>query len=294
MTKEFYKHGLLFDRMLSVAVEDVDDRIFKLNKAGLMIIDGGVGEGKTTLAVHVGDFINSLHGLPPIDIKSENQIALGGEDFVKKLRVCYQKKLPVLLYDEAGDFNKRGALTRLNALLNRTFETFRAFKVFVIIILPSFRVLDSDLFDKNIPRLLVHCSRRTNNSGHFACYEYDSMLYIRHDMTKQVIKENSFLKTGANFRGAFKDLPEKRRLILDDVSTKGKFKMLGKAEKNFDGLVSVPDLCHNLSLSQTRVRLMIKELGIKEERREGMKKWYNKTTTFQLKRFQEEAHARLK
>lgn len=284
--KEVYKHGLYFDRMLSEAVKDIYNRIFKMNKAGLIIIDGGVGEGKTTLGVHLADYINSLHKLPMLDIKAEDQIALGGEDFVKKLKRCYQKKLPVLLYDEAGDFNKRGALTRLNALLNRTFETFRAFKVLVIIILPSFRVLDNDLFDKNIPRILIHCHSRNNNYGNFSCYEYDTMLYIKHDMSKQVIKDMSFKKYGANFRGQFKNLNEKRCKELDEVSTKGKFLMLGKAEKNFEGLVTVKEICEALALSDPYTRVLLKECGIKEARRDGLKKYFEKSAIPILKKYQ--------
>lgn len=279
-----YKHGLFFDRMLGVAVEDINERIFVQNKAGLIIIDGGVGEGKTTLGVHLVDFINSLHDLPEMDIKAEDQIALGGEDFVKKLRRCYQKKLPVLLYDEAGDFNRRGALTRLNALLNRTFETFRAFKVLVIMILPSFRVLDNDLFDKNIPRILIHCHNRTQSCGRFACYEYDTMNYIKHDMTKQVIKDVSFRKYGANFRGAFKNLSPERVKILDDVSTKGKFLMLGKAEKNFDGLITVKEIGETFQISDNYTRKILKEVGAKPSRTDGLKKFFEKSILNDIKK----------
>lgn len=284
--KDHYAGGYKFDKALSDSLKDLNDRIFKLNKAGLLIIDGGVGEGKTTLGVLCADHINQLHKLPIVDISAEDQIALGGEDFVRKLKRCYQKKLPVLLYDEAGDFNKRGALTRLNALLNRTFETFRAFRVLVIIILPSFRVLDNDLFDKNIPRLLIHCSGRNNSYGNFACYEYDTMLYIKNDMIKQVIKDNSFKKFGANFRGQFKNLSPKRAKELDEVSTKGKFLMLGKAEKNFDGLLTFNEIKEMLGLSMSTVRALIKDSGVKFVRRDGQTKYYEKNVVEELKKAQ--------
>ena len=40
-----------------------------------------------------------------------------------------KKGLHVIVYDEAGDFNRRGALTKSNAQLNRAFEACRAFKI---------------------------------------------------------------------------------------------------------------------------------------------------------------------
>ena len=71
------------------------------------------------------------------------------------MNVCYQERFPAAGYDEAGDFNKRDSLSNFNAMINRTFETFRAFKIVVVLVLPSFSVLDNQLFDNMIPRLLL-------------------------------------------------------------------------------------------------------------------------------------------
>jgi len=176
MKKRVYKSGLPFSEIIATNLIDLYHRVQLYNKAALIIIDGHVGEGKTTLAVHVADFLNKLANLPQIIF--EDQLGMGGDEFLEKLRLCYKKKLPVVIYDEAGDFNRRAALTRFNANLNRTFETFRAFKIIPILCLPSFWVLDNDLFSKGIPRLLLHLSKRTNKMGRFKGYSlYSCLLY---------------------------------------------------------------------------------------------------------------------
>lgn len=253
-----------FSKALAWNLDDLDDRIFKMNKAALVVIDGGVGEGKTTLAVHVVDYINGKHGLPPMDIPSKEQIGLGGVDFAKKLRLGFKKKFPVIVYDEAGDFNKRGALTRFNAMLNRTFETFRAFKILVVLCLPTLNVLDNDLFDKNIPRLGVHCSGRTMKQGHIKGYSNYRMLYIRAKMTKLVVKSFAYGIVEPNFYGHFKDLPADRRRQLDIMSTKGKIRELEKSEVKLEGLVSYNDISTRLVRSVRWIQLAFNDLKIRQ------------------------------
>ena len=151
---KLYKNGLKFSSPLDKNLCKLIDRINN-NKAALVIISGGVGEGKTTLGVHVLDYINSQKNMEAVslDLQQHPQLGQGGLEFTKNLRICFEHKLPCTGYDEAGDFSKRGSLTQFNAMLNRTFDTFRAFKCIVVLILPKFSLLDQDLFDKNIPRL---------------------------------------------------------------------------------------------------------------------------------------------
>jgi len=168
MTAKLYKNGLPFSDILSENIKDLQDRVHS-RKASLVIVDGGVGEGKTTLVIHILDYINKINKLPPIDIKGP-QLAVGGVDFLRKMRTCHEDKLPCVGYDEAGDFSRRGSLTQFNAMINRTFETFRAFRCIVVMALPTFNVLDQDLIDKNIPRLFLHLKDRGKNYGNFEGY----------------------------------------------------------------------------------------------------------------------------
>ena len=101
---------------------------------------------------------------------------------MKKLTVCHEMKLVCIVYDEAGDFSKRGSLSRFNQMLNRTFETYRGFRILVFLGLPNFNVLDNNLFDNQIPRLLLHCSGRGDKYGNFSGYGLEEMNWIRYWM----------------------------------------------------------------------------------------------------------------
>lgn len=272
-----YKNGLPFSTQLGESFSDLNNRI-KGNKASLAIIDGGVGEGKTTLATHAADYLNSLEGLSNIslDKRMHPQLSLGGKDFMKNLRVCFQEQLPVIVYDEAGDFNRRGALTRFNATLNRIFETFRAFKILVILCLPSFHVLDNDLFDKQIPRLLVHCHDRTQTYGNFRAYGLYRMFYIKEKMRKFTVRPQAYSTTTPNYRGHFLDLDPKRSKLLDELSTKGKLDIMKKSEISMDNLISYEELAKAVNRSIIWCRGAVREIRLKHSRIIDKKKYFKR------------------
>lgn len=258
-----------FSTKLEENLDHIYTRVFKKKKAGLIIIDGGVGEGKTTLGVEVVDYFNMLHGAPPVDIKSKQQIGLGGEDFSKKLVACAELGLPACLYDEAGDFNKRGALTQFNRLINRLFEMYRGLKVIVVVCLPSFRVLDEDLFTKNIPRLLIHVFNRSLKQGNGKAYSLKRMMWIRFKMNnpKLVIKSQAYGQVQPNFYLHFKDLTEDRSRELDRVSVKGKIKELKQAEIKYSGLLTYSDLARKLGRSENWIKAVCNKLKLKPVKR---------------------------
>jgi hypothetical protein len=273
-----------FSQALAESLEDLDDRVNKDNKAALIIIDGGVGEGKTTLAVEVMDFINARHGLEPVNLTYDGvrQLAMGGEDFSKKLLICQAAGLPIEAYDEAGDFNKRGSLTRFNALINRTFETYRAFKIIVILCLPSFSVLDQEIFDKNIPRLLIRVHSRTNNQGNGKAFSLYRMLYIRERMKKLVVKTQAYGKVDPNFHIHFKNLEPARCAALDSLSTKGKLKELKGAEIKYEGLLNYSELARKVGRSEKWVKNSFIELKVKSVKTFQKRKYFNPETVDQL------------
>jgi hypothetical protein len=261
MVKRFlYDNRLPFSTGLDINLQDLKARV-ELNKASLIINAGGVGEGKTTLSVHEADYINKLYGLPPIDING-CQLAQGGTNFLQKLRQCYEKKLPCIVYDEAGDFSRRGSLTQFNAMLNRTFETFRAFRCIVILALPNFMVLDNLLFDNEIPRLLLLCNNRTMNMGNYAGYSLEGMTWIKKYFMRYKDKKFAIKCVDPNFYGHFLDLPPERSRELDIVSTKNKLSTLRKAEIKIDGLLSAVDLANKLNKTPKWVKVNLLKVKI--------------------------------
>lgn len=260
MSLYLYNNGLPFTKGLDSNLDDIKDRVLNKNKAALVIIDGGVGEGKTTLSVHCAEYLSGQA------IVFKDQLAMGGQDFTKKLRTCFINGYLVIIYDEAGDFNKRGSLTRFNAMLNRVFETYRAFKIIVILSLPLFSVLDNDLFDKQIPRLLIHCYGRGDNYGEYKAFSLYRMLFVREKMKKLTVKTAAYGMVEPNFRGHFKNLPSDRSKALDIYSTSGKLDVLELADIKFKGLLSYEDLSKKLYKSIIWVRKKISDLKIKHKK----------------------------
>ena len=283
----FYSHGLPFEPLLRNNLVKLNSRVQEEKKAGLIIISGGVGLGKTTLLIHILDDLNKMNGKPPIEIKTDkgesgNQLAMGGSDFLKKLRVSYDEKFPCMGYDEAGDFSKRGSLTSFNAMLNRTFETFRAFKCIVVLALPNFNVLDNQLFDNQIPRMLIQITRRTKNSGDFGAYGLMEMNWLRYHMKKSPIKDYAWQRVHANFRGHFLDLEPERSKLLDEVSTKNKLKILRKSEVKIEGLLTYPEMATKLEMSVAWVIQACRNLKIKKLRTIDRTAYFDQSVVGQL------------
>lgn len=288
MKERLYNHGLPFSENLARNLDAQMERI-KNKKASMIITDGQVGEGKTTLSVELADYINSKHDLPEIDLKKKAvQYAYGGSDFTEKLRLCYRDKLPVCIYDEAGDFNKRGSLSRFNAMLNRTFETFRAFKVIVILSLPSFHVLDNDLFTKGIPRLLLHCHNRGHKYGDFSGYGLYRQFYLKEAMRKAVCKPLAFKFTRPNFRGHFLDISKIRSKQLDHISTSKKLKELKEQELALQNLITYVQISEKLNMSIDWVRRSTNKLKIKSIKEIKKVKYFDKEIINRLADFLDE------
>lgn len=273
-----YDHGHPFSETLAKNLDIQYERVWKKKKASLIIVDGGVGEGKTTLAVEIADYFNKKHGLPPIDleVKKHPQLGLGGKEFMHQLRACYTLKLPAIVYDEAGDFNRKGAISRFNQMLMRVFETFRAFRVIVILALPNFGVLEGDLFDAKIPRMLIHCHDRTTTYGNFSVFSLAQMGWLRFWYGKypRGRKHQCFRNVYPNFRGHFLDIEKERSRQLDRISTSGKIDVLKQAAIQAEGLLTYSDMAKKLGRSISWVRKACYEKKIKHKRSFGVLKYF--------------------
>jgi len=182
------------------------------------------------------------------------------------MKLCYEQKFPVVIYDEAGDFSRRGAMTQFNRMLNRTFETFRAFKILVVIVLPNFMVLDNELLDKHIPRLLLHLKDRTIYSGEFYGYSLYRILLLKSMQKKMNMKHYSFRVIVSNIQGRFYDLDTERSKILDDISTHNKMKILSMSEIHMEGLLTIGDIGIKLAKSYGWVANALRILEVQPNR----------------------------
>jgi hypothetical protein len=284
--KTLTTNELPFTKILATNLEDLNYRVFTLKKASLIIIDGGLGEGKTTLAVECADYINSLHNLPPINLKGP-QLGLGGEQFLDKLDVCFEEKLPVIIYDEAGDFSRRGALSKFNAMLNRMFEMFRAYKVIVIMCLPTFDVLDSSLMDKKIPRLLLNLYDRTLTYGNFRAFGFDRMGWLRFKMSKLGIKSYAYTWEEPNFYGHFHDLDAERSKALDYISTTHKRNSNTKERIKYEGLLTRKELAQTVGKAPSTIKALLLKLKVQPVRKLGREVYFKEDALDKLRDYYE-------
>lgn len=246
-------------------------------KATLIIVDGGLGEGKTTMGVHLASYFigNSF--------SFDDVLYMGGEKFLKGIKVCFENNLPVILYDESGDFDKRGSMSKLNKTLGRIFDIYRAFRIIVILILPSFFALDNSLFDKNIPRLLINCHGRTKRQGNFRAYSLYRMHWLRERAKKCVVKSDAFRLVQPNFRGHFLNLSVARSKELDKYSTKGKLDVVDLVTIKQEGLVSYDEIALRSGLTKDTVQRKISKLGIKPSKIYKGKNYFSEEVIKHLK-----------
>lgn len=208
--------------------DNLDPVIERINKgfSSAIIIEGGLGQGKTTLAVQVVDYVNSKFGQPEMSLDTQEQIATGGEEFKVKLVQCYRDGLHGLIYDESGDFSGRRYISAYNRDLYRMFQIYRAFKVLVVIVLPSFTDLDAGLFKLDVVRFGLRLSDRNDWRGVFSGFSLKKMIYARHNIKKgKVVPAFCLRNMSPNFVGIFKNVDPVRSVLLDRLSTDAKIKI---------------------------------------------------------------------
>jgi len=266
-----YKNGLKIDDKLYGNVKAGVERI-RQKKASLFIIDGGVGEGKTTLGVILA-MLFAKEFAQEFDIRE--QVRQGGSDFLKGMDWCVKNKRNVIVYDEAGDFNTRASLTYFNQNMNRVFETYRALGIVVILCLPSFADVDTSIMKKKISRLLIHCYARKANYGNYKVYSLWRMWYLKAKFAKVTVPDDAFRMVTPNVWGHFKDLDPVDSALLEKLSLKGKRDIVKKGMLNERGLVTIREIAKRVGYSLDTVRKYIKDHNLKGEK-EGATLYFDK------------------
>jgi hypothetical protein len=265
-----FKHGLKIDKTLDRNLGIDIDRV-NLNKASLTILDGGVGEGKTTSGTILAQRYAYKLGE---EFSIVEQVRMGGSDFLKGLQWCIKNKRRVILYDEAGDFNTRASLTYFNQTINRIFETYRALKIIVILCLPSFSDIDTSLMKKGIARKLIHCYGRTANYGNYSVYSLYRMFYLKKRLEKCIVPNDMYSRVTPNFRGHFLDLDTEDSDTLTKLSMKGKKDIIKKSMLKDRNLISIKEIAEKTGYSLESIRRYIKIKKISGEK-EGATLYFN-------------------
>lgn len=270
MSRLLWVNGLKFDSTLDSNLDGVVSRVVS-KKASLIVIDGGVGEGKTTLGVEVGQrlavkFASRVARLRGQGFDIAHQVRQGGGDFLKGMDWCVSNGRSVVVYDEAGDFNTRASLTFFNQNMNRVFETYRALGIVVILCLPSFSDIDTSLMKKKIARFLIHVYARTDSYGNYSVYSLWRMWYLKSKFAKVTVPDDAYRMVAPNFRGRFLDLDPVESELLETHSIKGKKDIIRKGMLSERGLIPLKDIAQKTGYSIETIRRYVKRTRVKGEK----------------------------
>ena len=243
--KDFlYDNGYPIGNALINDLNAYKKRVHNKN-AVILVVDGGFGSGKTTIGVEIADYIQGK----PIDL--ETQLARGGDEFQDKLDQCVKLGLKVIVYDEAGDFDKRGALTGFNKRLNRSFDICRQFGIIIILCLPVIKILDEPIFYKGIVRGLLHLGERTPTQGEYKAYSLEAIFIILEKMMKTKKIPMVYTQVYPNYKENFLDLFPERSEQLEKISLEGKKGILSENIIKAKGYMNIKDISRKL-LRSTR------------------------------------------
>lgn len=219
-----YDHGLPFPKDLA---EEVIDPIIKDLKRvpSILIIDGAPGTGKTTLAIHIMDYINGLNNQEPVNLKkrSNKQLAFGGKELVTKAEITAEKGFKVITFDEA-DMDKRNWASSFNKELNSFFREYRSLAILIIIIIQNVAWLDTRIWELGAVQGVIHLYNPEKNFTSYQVYDLDNISYLLFRMDKLGIyaRRKAYSFCHGYKRGHFLPLFPDRQKYLDALSDAAK------------------------------------------------------------------------
>jgi hypothetical protein len=163
----------------------------KKDKDRIIAIDGAEGSGKSTLAMQIGKYVDNSLDL--------SRVVFSAEEF--RDAVFKANKGQCIIYDEAfTGLSSRSSLSMINRALVSLMMQMRQKNLFVIIVLPTFFLLDKyvALFRTIV---LIHVYESRGIRGYFKVYNRKSkkLLYLLGKMTYTYNNK----KVHTNFKGRF-------------------------------------------------------------------------------------------
>jgi hypothetical protein len=264
------------DDMLTTNLNDIYDRVHKNNKASVIVVDGFVGEGKTTIAYALCHWLETK-SFKCDWIEPEETIFMGMKEILPAVEK-YKLKKKALVYDEAGDYSKSQSMSKEGKQMDRFFQTFRAYKIVLIMTAPCFYHISNKLYDSAIARFLVHCHDRVEGvGGEFKVYDMRTMDFMRYYAEKHsATKNDCYRYFKPAFHGKWKELPDKIAKKISKRGIKGKAQINTEAAIKMNGWVSYNDLVKEFGKSQKHIRDKLNDRGIKPTNIKKKVKYFNK------------------
>jgi hypothetical protein len=208
------------DRLKKNLDEKVIPMLQKKDKDCVIALDGKEGSGKSTLAFQIGKYVD-----PTLDL---SRIVFNAEQF--RNAIYKAKKGQCVVFDEAfTGLSSRAALSGINRALVSLMMQMRQKNLLVIIVLPTFFLLDKyvALFRA---RALVHVYESSGRRGYFRLYnsKLKKILYLTGKKDYSYGWKNARTRFRGRFYGVFAlgddEVEEKYRKLKEEA--------LKESEKN--------------------------------------------------------------
>lgn len=148
------------DRLKHTLKNKIKPLLEKKDEDCVIAVDGAEGSGKSTLALQIGKYVD-----PTLNLK---RVAFTAEEF--RTEVLKAKKRQVIIFDEAfTGFSSRASLSGTNKTLISLMMQIRQKNLFIIIVLPTFFLLDKYLALWRT-KFLVHVYKSKGEKGYWRIY----------------------------------------------------------------------------------------------------------------------------
>ncbi len=182
-------------RLKSTLLNKVIPSLHQKDKDCVLVLDGAEGSGKSTFALQIGKFVD--HSL---DL---SRVVFDAESF--RQAIFKAKKGQCIIFDEAfTGLSSRASLSGINRTLVSLMMQMRQKNLFVIVVLPTFFLLDKyvALFRT---KALVHVYENKGRRGYFRVYnrKLKRLLYLAGKQTYSYGSKGSKKNIYTDFKGHF-------------------------------------------------------------------------------------------
>ena len=212
------------DRLNKMLKEKIEPLLIEKDEDCVIAIDGSEGCGKSTLAFQIGKLID-----PTLNLK---RVVFNAEEF--REAILNAKKGQCVIFDEAfTGFSSRSSLSGVNRTLVSLMMQMRQKNLFVIIVLPTFFLLDK------YPALwrtkfLIHCYKNKGIKGYYRIYnrQKKKLLFLAGRQTYSYNVKIGKVPILTRFKGRFYGVFALGDKKIDNKYRKKKEKALMESEKN--------------------------------------------------------------
>jgi len=258
-----------FSVLLDEQVNRIEDK-----KPSFIVVDGMHSGGKTTLVGHMGQYVESKFGR---SFDYENQVGKGMDAFLERLKWCREHGKKVCVYDEAEDFDRKGAMSRFNRLLNKVFAVARVNKIMIIIVLGIIKKLEYEPIEKGLVRCLINVHGRAGNYANIRLYDAGNIFYLMYLMGKFKASGKApmmaYSKTATIMRSRILRADRKDELLWDAIDFKDKNRIQDDAALATRGLIDIKTVAKESGYSISSLRSKFRSLK-PETVRVGRKNYY--------------------